>query len=194
MWLIDECIDVKQNALQRQTVWSSIALRCIEVLGWCILVIERAFSFCTTDCCISSYHVSCLSGLRSASHLLSTMISNAAATPQQPHQEKDPAQILAKQFNMTDAEAEMILCIVRKNDPNLELLKLPKVQEIITHRKGRWIQVSSLWSRWRLASLIDVAWYYDHRCWYNPRIFFVLTKINRRKKKTFPSFYVKNLV
>lgn len=85
------------------------------------------------------------------------MISNAAATPQQPHQEKDPARILAKQFNMTDAEAEMILCIVRKNDPNLELLKLPKVQEIISHRKGRWIQVSSLWYRcldWLLLLLL----------------------------------------
>jgi len=47
---------------------------------------------------------------------------------------------LASQFQMTQEETQLVISIVQQPDPSLELLKHPKVTELIKQRKGRWVQ------------------------------------------------------
>lgn len=65
---------------------------------------------------------------------------NTESGSQHFNQELNPAQALATQFRLTPEETRYIIGLVQQNDPSIESLKQPKVQELIKQRKGRWVQ------------------------------------------------------
>ncbi len=52
-------------------------------------------------------------------------------------------QELATRYGMTREEMELIIYDIQQKDLSLEWLKQPRVQQIIKHRKGRWVHVSA---------------------------------------------------
>ena len=55
---------------------------------------------------------------------------------------QDQIQELASQYGMTREEMEEIFKHTQQQEQTLEWLKQPRVQRIVKHRKGRWVQVS----------------------------------------------------
>jgi hypothetical protein len=51
-------------------------------------------------------------------------------------------QALASQLRLTRGDTELVINIVKHNDPPLEWLKDQKVLHIIKQRKGRWVKAS----------------------------------------------------
>ena len=50
---------------------------------------------------------------------------------------------LAARYGMTREEMELIVYGVQQKDLSLEWLKQPRAQQIVQHRKGRWVHVSA---------------------------------------------------
>ncbi len=55
---------------------------------------------------------------------------------------KRQMQELATRYGMTREEMELIVYDIQQKDLSLEWLKQPRAQQIVKHRKGRWVHVS----------------------------------------------------
>jgi len=55
-------------------------------------------------------------------------------------------QELAKRYGMAREDMELIVYDIQQKDVSLEWLKQPRVQQIVKHRKGRWVHVSAYYA------------------------------------------------
>ena len=55
-------------------------------------------------------------------------------------------QELANQYGMTREDMELIVYDIQQKDLSLEWLKQPRMQQIVKHRKGRWVHVSAYYA------------------------------------------------
>ena len=55
-------------------------------------------------------------------------------------------QELANQYGMTREDMELIVYDIQQKDLSLEWLKQPQMQQIVKHRKGRWVHVSAYYA------------------------------------------------
>ena len=57
--------------------------------------------------------------------------------------EQSRMQELATRYGMTREEMELIVYDIQQKDLTLEWMKQSRVQQIVKHRKGRWVHVST---------------------------------------------------
>ena len=55
-------------------------------------------------------------------------------------------QELANQYGMTREDMELIVYDIQQKELSLEWLKQPRMQQIVKHRKGRWVHVSAYYA------------------------------------------------
>ena len=70
-------------------------------------------------------------------------------------------QELANRYGMTREDMESIVYDIQQKDLSLEWLKQPRVQQIVKHRKGRWVHVSAI-----MPCFASYVLYSPSKCWF----------------------------